>query len=86
VIAAFKPTSTAIMVVVGITGMPETATSSPASLVPAAEEFHRGRAARSACRRTTVILKHILWLNCRALLVIQATLGIGRGESWSRRA
>src|SRR6266704_463207 len=24
----------------------------------------------------TVILKHILWLNCRALLVIQATLGM----------
>ena len=76
VIAAFKADIYAIMVVVGITGMPETA-----NLVAGKISFLRQKSFIEAAHALglpahTVILKHILWLNCRALLVIQATLGM----------
>jgi peptide/nickel transport system permease protein len=76
VIAAFKADIYAIMVVVGITGMPETA-----NLVAGKISFLRQKNFIEAAHALglpahTVILKHILWLNCRALLVIQATLGM----------
>ena len=76
VIAAFKADIYAIMVVVGITGMPETA-----NLIAGKISFLRQKNFIEAAHALglpahTVILKHILWLNCRALLVIQATLGM----------
>jgi peptide/nickel transport system permease protein len=76
VIAAFKPDIYAVMVVVGITGMPETA-----NLIAGKISFLRQKNFIEAAHALglparTVILKHILWLNCRALLVIQATLGM----------
>ena len=76
VIAAFKADIYAIMVVVGITGMPETA-----NLIAGKISFLRQKNFIEAAHALglpahTVILKHILWLNCRAPLVIQATLGM----------
>ena len=76
VIAAFKPDIYAVMVVVGITGMPATA-----NLIAGKISFLRQKSFIEAAHALglparTVILKHILWLNCRALLVIQATLGM----------
>jgi len=76
VIAAFKADIYAIMVVVGITGVPVTA-----NLVAGKISFLRQKNFIEAAHALglpahTVILKHILWLNCRALLVIQATLGM----------
>jgi peptide/nickel transport system permease protein len=76
VIAAFKADIYTIMVVVGITGMPETA-----NLIAGKISFLRQKNFIEAAHALglpahTVILKHILWLNCRALLVIQATLGM----------
>jgi peptide/nickel transport system permease protein len=76
VIAAFKADIYAIMIVVGITGMPATA-----NLVAGKISFLRQKNFIEAAHALglpahTVILKHILWLNCRALLVIQATLGM----------
>jgi peptide/nickel transport system permease protein len=76
VIAALKPDMYAIMVVVGITGMPVIA-----SLIAGKIAFLREKSFIEAAHALglpahTVILKHILWLNCRALLVIQATLGM----------
>jgi peptide/nickel transport system permease protein len=76
VIAAFKPDIYYIMVVVGITGMPVTA-----NLIAGKIAFLRRKSFIEAAHALglparTVILKHILWLNCRALLVIQATLGM----------
>jgi peptide/nickel transport system permease protein len=76
VIAAFKADIWAIMIVVGITSMPETA-----NLVAGKISFLRQKNFIEAAHALglparTVILKHILWLNCRALLVIQATLGM----------
>jgi peptide/nickel transport system permease protein len=76
VIAAFKADIYYVMVVVGITGMPPTA-----NLVSGKIAFLRQKSFIEAAHALglpahTVILKHILWLNCRALLVIQATLGM----------
>jgi peptide/nickel transport system permease protein len=76
VIAAFKPDIYYVMVVVGITGMPAIA-----SLVAGKIAFLRQKSFIEAAHALglpahTVILKHILWLNCRAALVIQATLGM----------
>ena len=76
VIAAFKADIYAIMIVVGITGMPATA-----NLVAGKIAFLRQKNFIEAAHALglpahVVILKHILWLNCRALLVIQATLGM----------
>ena len=76
VIAAFKPDIYYIMVVVGITGMPVIA-----NLVAGKIAFLRQKSFIEAAHALglpahTVILKHILWYNCRALLVIQATLGM----------
>jgi peptide/nickel transport system permease protein len=76
VIAAFKPDMYYIMAVVGITGVPVIA-----SLIAGKIAFLREKSFIEAAHALglpahTVILKHILWLNCRALLVIQATLGM----------
>jgi peptide/nickel transport system permease protein len=76
VIAAFKPDIYAIMVVVGITAMPVIA-----RLVAGKIAFLRQKSFIEAAHALglpahTVVLKHILWFNCRALLVIQATLGM----------
>jgi peptide/nickel transport system permease protein len=77
VIAAFKPDIYYIMVVVGITGVPTVA-----SLIKGKIQFLREKnfieAAQALGLPTrTILLKHILWYNCRALLIIQATLGMG---------
>jgi peptide/nickel transport system permease protein len=76
VIAAFKADIYYVMVVVGITGMPAIA-----SLVAGKIAFLRQKSFIEAAHALglpahSVILKHILWLNCRAPLVIQATLGM----------
>src|SRR5712675_233079 len=76
VIAAFQPHIYHVMVVVGITGMPVVA-----NLIAGKIAFLRQKSFIEAAHALglpahTVVLKHILWLNCRALLVIQATLGM----------
>lgn len=76
VIAAFKPDIYYVMVVVGITSMPVIA-----SLVAGKIAFLRQKSFIEAAQALglparTVIVKHILWYHCRALLVIQATLGM----------
>jgi peptide/nickel transport system permease protein len=76
VIAAFKPDIYYVMVVVGITGMPVIA-----NLIAGKIAFLRQKSFIEAAHALglpahTVILKHILWFNCRALLVSQATLGM----------
>jgi peptide/nickel transport system permease protein len=76
VIAAFKPDIYYVMAVVGVTGMPVIA-----SLVAGKIAFLRQKSFIEAAHALglparTIILKHILWYHCRALLVIQATLGM----------
>lgn len=77
VIAAFKPDIYYIMIVVGITNVPVVA-----SLIKGKIHFLRQKnfieaAVALGLPARTIILKHILWYNCRTLLIIQATLGMG---------
>jgi len=76
VIAAFKADIYAIMIVVGITGMPETANLVAGKIAFLKQKNFIEAAHALGLPAHTVILKHILWLNCRTLLVIQATLGM----------
>jgi peptide/nickel transport system permease protein len=77
VIAAFKPDIYYIMMVVGLTNVPVVA-----SLIRGKIQFLKQKNfieadAALGLPTSTIILKHILWHNCRSLLIIQATLGMG---------
>jgi peptide/nickel transport system permease protein len=77
VIAAFKPDIYVIMIVVGMTNIPVVA-----SLIKGKIQFLKQKNFIEAdmalgLPTKTIIMKHILWHNCRSLLIIQATLGMG---------
>jgi peptide/nickel transport system permease protein len=76
VIAAFKPDIYYIMLVVGLTNVPAVA-----SLVKGKIQFLKQKNFIEAdialgVPTSTIILKHILWHNCRSVLIIRATLGM----------
>jgi len=76
VIAAFKPDIYCIMMVVGFTNLPIVT-----SLIKGKIQFLKQKNFIEAdialgLPTSTIILKHILWHNCRSLLIIQATLGM----------
>jgi peptide/nickel transport system permease protein len=76
VIAAFKPDIYYIMLVVGLTNVPVVT-----SLIKGKIQFLKQKNFIEAdvalgVPTRTIILKHILWHNCRSLLIIQATLGM----------
>jgi peptide/nickel transport system permease protein len=77
VIAAFKPDIYYIMVVMGITGVPTVATAIANKIRFLAQKNFIEAALALGLRTRVIIFKHILWYNCRALLIIQATLGMG---------
>ena len=75
-VAAFKPDIYYIMAVVGVTNIPVVA-----SMVKSKIQFLRQKnfieaATALGLSNSAIILKHILWYNCRSLLIIQATLGM----------
>jgi peptide/nickel transport system permease protein len=76
VIAAFRPDIYYVMVVVGITRMPAIASLIAGKIAFLRQTNFIEAAHALGLPARTVILKHILWFNCRALLVIQATLGM----------
>jgi peptide/nickel transport system permease protein len=76
VIAAFKPDIYYVMAVVGITSMPVIATLVAGKIAFLRQKSFIEAAHALGLPARTVILKHILWYHCRALLVIQATLGM----------
>jgi peptide/nickel transport system permease protein len=76
VIAAFKPDIYYIMLVVGFTNLPVVT-----SLIKGKIQFLKQKNFIEAdvalgVPTSTILLKHILWHNCRSLLIIQATLGM----------
>ena len=77
VVAAFKPDIYYIMMVMGITGIPAVATAIASKIRFLAQKNFIEAAIALGLRTRVIILKHILWYNCRALLIIQATLGMG---------
>lgn len=76
VVAAFKPNIYYIMIVVGLTTAPLVA-----GLIKNKIQFLKQKnfiesAIALGIPTPLIILKHILWYNCRSMLMIQATLGM----------
>lgn len=77
VVAAFKPDIYYIMMVMGVSGIPAVANAIANKIRFLAQKNFIEAAIALGLRRRVIIFKHILWYNCRALLIIQATLGMG---------
>lgn len=76
VIAVFKPDIYFIMIVVGITNVPTIV-----SLIKGKIQFLKQKnfieaATVLGLKSRVIIVKHILWHNCRSILIIQATIGM----------
>jgi peptide/nickel transport system permease protein len=76
VIAAFKPNIYTIMVVVGITTAPTVAMLVKGKILMLKERNFIESAVALGIGPAAIVFKHILWYNCRALLLIQATIGM----------
>jgi ABC-type dipeptide/oligopeptide/nickel transport system permease subunit len=75
-VAAFKPDMYYIMIIVGLTNVPAVS-----SLIKSKIQFLKQKnfieaAISLGLKNRVIILKHILWYNCRTVLIIQATLGM----------
>jgi peptide/nickel transport system permease protein len=75
-IAAFKPDIYLIMAVVGLTHAPAVASMVKSKVIFLKQQNFIEAAVCLGLNSGTIIVKHILWHNCRALLIIQATLGM----------
>ncbi len=76
VIAAFKPDIYYIMLVVGVTNVPVVASHIKGKIQFLKQKNFIEADTALGLPVRTIILKHILWHNCRSLLIIQATLGM----------
>ena len=76
VIAAFKPDIWYIMLVVGITNVPVVASHIKRKIQFLKQKNFIEADMALGLPTRTIILEHILWHNCRSLLIIQATLGM----------
>ncbi len=76
VIAAFKPDIYVIMLVVGLTNVPVVASLVKGKILFLREKNFIEADIALGVPAGTIILKHILWHNCRSILIIQATLGM----------
>jgi peptide/nickel transport system permease protein len=74
VIAAFRPSIYIIMLVFGITTAPTIALLVKGKVMLLRERNFIESAVALGLPSSVIIFKHILWYNCRALLLIQATL------------
>ncbi len=77
VVAAFKPDIYYIMMVVGITNVPVVASLIKGKILFLRQKNFIEADTALGLPTSTIIVKHILWHNCRSLLIIQATLGMG---------
>ncbi len=76
VIAAFRPSIYTIMLVFGITTAPTISMLVKSKVLMLKERNFIESAVALGLSPVTIIFKHILWYNCRALLLIQATIGM----------
>lgn len=75
-VAAFSLNIYYIMLVVGITNVPAVAMLIKDKIQYLRQKNFIEAATALGLSRRTIILKHILWYNCRSVLIIQATLGM----------
>jgi peptide/nickel transport system permease protein len=76
IVAALKPDIYYIMVVVGITNVPVVALLIKGKIQALRQKNFIEAATALGLGNRSIILKHILWHNCRSVLIIQATLGM----------
>ena len=76
VIAAFKPDIYYIMLVVGLTNVPVVSSLIKGKVLFLKQKNFIEADIALGLPTRTIVLKHILWHNCRSLLIIQATLGM----------
>ncbi len=76
VIAAFKPDIYYIMIVVGLTNVPVVASLIKGKILFLKQKSFIEADTALGVPTSIIIFKHILWHNCRSLLIIQATLGM----------
>lgn len=76
VASAFAPDIYCIMLVVGITNAPAVAMVIKDRIRTLRHRNFIEAATALGLSRRTVVLKHILWYNCRSVFIIQATLGM----------
>ncbi len=76
VIAAFKPDMYYIMLVVGLTNVPLVASLVKEKVLFLKEKSFIEADIALGVPTGTIVLKHILWQNCRSILIIRATLGM----------
>jgi ABC-type dipeptide/oligopeptide/nickel transport system permease subunit len=75
-VAAFKPDIYLIMAVVGITNAPTVAYLIKSKIQFLKQKNFIEAATALGLKNVVIIFKHILWHNCRSVLIIQATLGM----------
>ena len=75
-VAAFKPDIYYIMVIVGITNVPVVASLIKGKIQFLKQKYFIEAATALGLKNRIIIFKHILWHNCRSVLIIQATLGM----------
>jgi peptide/nickel transport system permease protein len=75
-VAAFKPDIYYIMLVVGLTKVPVVLSLIKVKIQFLKEKNFIEAAIAIGLKSRVIILKHILWYNCRTVLIIQATLGM----------
>ena len=76
VIAAFKPNIYYIMIVVGLTNVPVVSSHIKGTIQFLKQKNFVEAGVSLGLPTGTIIMKHILWYNCRSLLIIQATIGM----------
>jgi len=74
VVAAFKPDIYLVMLVLGITCAPLVASLIKDKIILLQKRNFVESSVALGLPVTTIIFKHILWCNCRAIIIIQATL------------
>ena len=75
-VAAFKPDIYYIMIVVGVTNVPIVASLIKSKILFLKQKNFIEAANALGLQTRSIIFKHILWHNCRTVLIIQATLGM----------
>jgi len=76
VIAAFKPNIYYIMIVVGLTNVPVVSSHIKGKIQFLKQKNFVEAGVSLGLPTNAIIMKHILWHNCRSLLIIQATIGM----------
>lgn len=75
-VAAFKPDIYYIMIIVGITNIPSVALLVKGKIQFLKEKNFIEAAVALGLSNGDIIMRHVLWNNCRSILIIQATLGM----------